>query len=375
LIKQKIHIVALDVPFPADYGGAIDIFYRIKALYELGYEITLHVFEYGRGKQQELTKFAKVNYYSRNKSFLQLFSSRPFIVQTRRSKELLANLLQDDAPILFEGIHTTWFLENEAIQRRITFVRMHNIEHEYYRGLKNNSSFFKRIHFHQEAIKLEKYQSILRFTNHVLAIKESDVSSFKKFNNSVHFLPASIPDIPGRFTKVKRYSLFHGNLSVPENEAAVKWIISALKQVIDSTFTFIIAGKNPSKNLQELCKKNHITLISNPSEEELDLLIQEAQIHVLYTGVPSGIKLKILACVHSSGQILANDKMVSGTSIEEFCTIANDPKHFKIHYLGLQNSAITLNEFQARSKFIQTHFNNQRNCLIISKLLSDETIH
>jgi hypothetical protein len=111
LTKQKLHIVSLDVPYPADYGGAIDIFYRIKALHELGFDITLHVFEYGRGKQEELSKFAKVNYYSRNKSFFQLFSTRPFIVQTRRSKALLAHLLQDDAPILFEGIHTTWFLE------------------------------------------------------------------------------------------------------------------------------------------------------------------------------------------------------------------------------------------------------------------------
>lgn len=373
MTKQKLHIVSLDVPYPADYGGAIDIFYRIKALHELGFDITLHVFEYGRGKQEELSKFAKVNYYSRNKSFFQLFSTRPFIVQTRRSKALLAHLLQDDSPILFEGIHTTWFLENKEIQRRMTFVRMHNIEHDYYHGLKKNASLFKKLFFHQEAIKLKKYQPILGKAKHLLAIKESDVSILKKFNSSVHFLPASIPDIPGEFTKVKHYSLFHGNLSVPENDAAAKWIIASLKQVLDSTFPFIIAGKNPGKKLQQLCRENDIKLIANPSDEQLDQLIQEAQIHVLYTGVPAGIKLKLLACIHSSGHVLVNKNMLSGDVFNPFVTIANDAKDFKIHYLGLQNTAISEEDFLVRSRFIQSNFNNRKNCTLLSKLLSNET--
>ena len=127
---KKLHIVCLDVPFPADYGGAIDMFYRIRALHKLGFELVLHVFEYGRGKQKELEKYGEVNYYPRSRSVLHLLSSRPFIVQSRKNNRLLQNLLKDDAPILFEGIHTTWCLEHEAIQRRITFVRMHNVEHE-----------------------------------------------------------------------------------------------------------------------------------------------------------------------------------------------------------------------------------------------------
>ena len=124
--NKNLHIICLDVPFPADYGGAIDMFYRIKALHQLGYNLTLHVYEYGRGKHAELNQFGNVIYYSRKRSFLNLFSSRPFIVQTRKNKKLLDNLLKDDFPILFEGIHTTWFLENSEIQKRTTIVRMHN---------------------------------------------------------------------------------------------------------------------------------------------------------------------------------------------------------------------------------------------------------
>lgn len=372
MTKRKLHIVSLDVPYPADYGGAIDIFYRLKALHALGFEITLHVFEYGRGKQSELERYAKVIYYSRKRSLFHLLSSRPFIVQSRKSTKLLENLRMDNAPILYEGIHTTWSLEYEDIQKRITFVRMHNLEDEYYRGLRKNASFLKKLFFQQEMVKLKKYQQILKHSTHILAIKEADIPQLKKFNPNVHLLPASIPDLPGKFTQVKRYALFHGNLSVPENIHAAKWIIHALKSVLDPSFPLVIAGKNPGKKLQRFCEMNGVRLESNPSELKLDQLIQEAQIHVLYTAVPSGVKLKLLACLHSSGHLLVNEHMLSGESLHPFCTVANTSKEFKIHFLGMMNSIISEEEFNARSKFIKTHFNNQLNCTIISNLISHE---
>jgi hypothetical protein len=366
---KNLHIICLDVPFPADYGGAIDMFYRIKALHSLGLNLTLHVFNYGRGEQSELNQFGKVIYYKRKSSFINLFSSRPYIVQTRKNIILLENLLKDDFPILFEGIHTTWYLENREIQNRTTIVRMHNLEDEYYQGLKKNSSFLKKIFFQQEAIKLKKYQAILSKASFVLAIKDADAEKLKQINRAVFVLPASIPDIQGKFTKVKRYALFHGNLSVPENEKAAIWIIEALKNVIDPTFPLIIAGKNPSLKLKNSCVKEEIELIENPDEQTLLQLIQEAQIHVLHTSIPSGIKLKLLSCVHSSGKILVNSKMVAGTSLERFCAIANDAKEFKLHFIGLQTDALTIEEFEERATFINKYFNNRRNCQIILKLI------
>ena len=151
-MRNQLHIVCLDVPFPADYGGAIDMFYRIQALHEMGLELTLHVFHYGREKQSELEKYGKVIYYERKRSFWHLFSKRPFIVQSRISAELLSNLRKDDAPILFEGIHTIWPLEMTYIQQRLTLVRMHNLEDEYYQGLRKQANWFQKIYFEQERV-------------------------------------------------------------------------------------------------------------------------------------------------------------------------------------------------------------------------------
>ncbi len=54
-----MHIVFLDNPLPADYGGAIDMYFKAKALKKLGYSLTLHVFEYGRVKQDSLNELGK----------------------------------------------------------------------------------------------------------------------------------------------------------------------------------------------------------------------------------------------------------------------------------------------------------------------------
>ena len=55
-MEKFIHVVSFDVPYPANYGGVIDVFHRLKALHKNGYKIILHCFEYGRDKQIELDK-------------------------------------------------------------------------------------------------------------------------------------------------------------------------------------------------------------------------------------------------------------------------------------------------------------------------------
>ena len=56
--RRLIHIVAFDVPYPADYGGVIDIFYKIKAIYDEGFDIKLHIYYYGhKHSKSELRKY------------------------------------------------------------------------------------------------------------------------------------------------------------------------------------------------------------------------------------------------------------------------------------------------------------------------------
>ena len=146
------------MPYPADYGGVVDVFYRIKALHEIGVKIHLHCFEYGRGQQDELNEYCvEVNYYKRNTG-LKGFSFRlPYIVNSRINKALLQNLLKDEYPVLLEGIHCTYLLFTDQLKSKKVFVRLHNVEFEYYHQLsKSENSFFKKMYFQTESRFLKR---------------------------------------------------------------------------------------------------------------------------------------------------------------------------------------------------------------------------
>ena len=43
---KAVNIVSFNIPYPPNYGGVIDVFYKIKALSKEGYEVYLHTFIY-----------------------------------------------------------------------------------------------------------------------------------------------------------------------------------------------------------------------------------------------------------------------------------------------------------------------------------------
>lgn len=324
-MKKQIHIISLDVPFPADYGGMIDVFYRIQALHQLGYGIVLHAFTYGRGEPEELKKYCKeVHYYSRKKNVFSLFSKRPFIVQTRRSKEMLQRLLADDNPIIIEGLHCAWLLENPEINQRVTIVRTHNVEHEYYQLLSQRATGWKRFFYQIEANKLRKYEKILSRANYLLAIKNTDKKHFEHWNENVFTMYPSIPAFPtSALTETKEYCLFHGNLSVEENYHSAMRIIQKIAPSLRE-IKFIIAGKNPKAELiHAMASAENIRLEMNPNEKKMNQLLQEAKVHLLLSEQATGVKLKLMYALQTMGQTIVNTNMVEGTELDEFCSVVD----------------------------------------------------
>ena len=131
--ELHLHIISFDIPYPANYGGVIDVFYKIRALYEAGVKIHLHCFKYHRQPAAELEKYCcQIHYYPRKTGLLSAISYKPYIVYSRRSKELLYNLCRDNYPILFEGLHSCYYLSHKKLQDRVKIYRESNIEHHYY---------------------------------------------------------------------------------------------------------------------------------------------------------------------------------------------------------------------------------------------------
>ena len=119
--EKHLHIISFDIPYPPNYGGVIDVFYKIKTLSGLGVKIHLHCIEYpGRERSKELDKHCvEVHYYKRKTGVFSAISFKPYIVSSRRSDEMITRLLQDDYPILFEGLHSCYYLNDSRIKDRI----------------------------------------------------------------------------------------------------------------------------------------------------------------------------------------------------------------------------------------------------------------
>ena len=361
----------MDVPYPPDYGGAIDIYYRIQALNELGYKIILHCWEYGRGEQEKLNPYThEVHYYKRVKSPKFAFSKLPFIVVSRQSNKLFQRLLNDTHPILFEGIHTTLLLNNPRLKDRIKMVRMHNIEHDYYIALSQKSKGWKTLYYRNEAKKLKNYEPVLKHAEYLLAIQENDRIHLSKFHPQVKLLPASVPPIsivPA--VAAETYCLFHGNLNVQENDLGAKWI---LNNVMSNNIKMIIAGKNPSQELVSLAKEKEAIIISNPSEDEMQKLISEARVHLLVTQQATGIKLKLINALSSGGHVLANSIMLEGTNLESLCTIFKDKNDCRQQLKKLMQKPVEVSELHRRFEILQAQFDTYENCKVFNELLSFE---
>jgi hypothetical protein len=230
-------------------------------------------------------------------------------------------------------LHTCYLLNDTRFANRKKIYRHSNIEHHYYKELaKSETSFFKKLFLKIEAFKLKRFEKILNNADLIFAVntKDADYFSLKYPKPKTIYLPSfhqnnSITSVEG----IGNYCLYNGNLSVSENYEAILWLIENVFTKIKHKV--IIAGLNPPDFLiNTILKHENVELISNPSQQKMDELIINAQIHVLYTKQPTGLKLKLLNVLYAGRFVICNSNMVSGTNLtanHSLC-ICNLPQQF-----------------------------------------------
>jgi hypothetical protein len=368
-MEKHLHIISFDVPLPANYGGVIDVYYKIKALHAQGIKIHLHCFEYGRAEALNLESLCeKVYYYKRNMRKQLLFNSLPFVVVTRSSEKLIENLLRDKHPILFEGLHSCFHLNDERLNSRIKIVRTHNIEHDYYKNLAQvERRFFRKAYFRMEANKLERFEKILDKADHVAAISKADSEYLGKQYKNVHHITAFHPNDEVKVKDGKGdFCLYHGNLEVGENNEAAMYLVKEVFSKIK--IPFIIAGKRPSAELVSVAGSfSHIQIKANINTQEIDELIRNAQINVLPTFQATGIKLKLLAALFNGRYCIVNSAMVSNTGLEELCMISDDAADMAKKITDIFVKDFVMTEKEKREGILLKDFSNEEN---VKKLIA-----
>lgn len=328
-MKHKhIHIVSFDNPYPPNYGGVIDVFYKIKALKSLGIDVTLHCFVYNDRKPSDQLKnlCREVYYYHRDTSLFRHLSVLPYAVYSRKNKQLLENLLRDNDPILFEGLMSCYYLKNKKLRNRFKIFREANIEHDYYKELfKSSRDIKKKLYYLIESFKFKKYESVLSLAQLILAISKTDEKQLKERfpQKKVEFIPCfHSNDEVTSSVGISDFILYHGNLAVAENELAAVYLCTSVFSKLNCKC--VIAGMKPSENLKNTAAiYRNVQLVANPDEETMNDLIKNAHINLLITFQPTGMKIKLLNALYAGKHIAANNAMLAGSGLQPLCHIAD----------------------------------------------------
>ncbi len=360
-----LHIVCLDVPYPVDYGGVFDLFHKIRLLHGAGVKVHLHCFEYGRGEQPALNEYCEeVTYYRRHEGHKGFSHKLPYIVCSRSNGQLLEDLLQDDHPILLEGIHCTYLLNDQRFHGRRIILRLHNVEYRYYWQLfQAERSFWKKIYYWHESNLLRRYERRIAGKVKVLAVSEKDCRQYRQEFGAadVEMLPVFLP-----FEEVRSregtgcFCLYHGNLSVVENEQAVAWLLKNVFAELE--VPLIVSGKNPSARLTRLVEQYpQACLIANPSEEELQDLITKAQVNILPSFHCTGVKLKLLNALFNGRHCVVNTDVVEATGLAGICHVADCADSIGTLIRELYKRPFTGQEIAERKEVLGRLYDNRIN--------------
>jgi hypothetical protein len=370
--SMHLHIVSYTIPYPADYGGAIDIFYKIKALSESGVKIHLHCFKYDRQPHPVLDAICyKVYYYERKEGLKYNLSKLPFIVKTRDDDQLLDNLLNDTYPILFEGLHTTLYLGHSALANRIKIVRLHNIEHEYYdKQAQFERKFRQKLFFKIEAWKLRRYERVLKHAQALATISQNDYDYYNTRFPKVFILRPFHP-----FEQVESivgkgdYALFHGDLSIAENsEIAQKLVRHVFSNV---PYRLTIAGKRPDDELLRLTGEySNITLVANPAEPDMYDLIRNAHINFAMAWHQTGMKLKLVYSLYLGRHCIANANS-SGSDFQDQVINVENLEDARDIVTTLFNSEFTLQDKEKRQAALECSLSNKLGVNILVDIIKE----
>lgn len=339
-MKKELQIVSFNYPYPPSYGGLIDVFYKIKALSELGVKIHLHCFvdRIPTKIHEELkTIVSNIFFYEKRKNPFLIFSIHPYSIEIRKSKELLKNVREIDAPVFFEGLQTSGiakYIKNEAC-----YLRLHNNEEAYYKGLsRSEENLIKKLVYFLEGFKYRFYQKSnfgIFKTVFCLSQKEFNEVNQKTANALLVGIFHGNSQVKNLIGKGK-YFLFHGDLSISDNRKALYTVIEVFKKLPEYSLT-IASDKATAKIKKSIIDCPNIKLVPIENHKNLIHLLNNAQANILLSYQKSGTKVKLFNTLFNSRFTIINDNITDDQQLIQFCHIIKNPTDLEKKIIEVAN--------------------------------------
>lgn len=371
--QKLLHIVSFDNPYPPNYGGVIDVYYKVKAFHEIGYAVHLHCFVKEIPLEFEELKAisTQVYFYKIRQNPFFLMSSLPFSVISRSDRALGENIAKIKAPILFEGLKTTCLSNDLRIKDHKKILRLQNIEEDYFNGIsKSETSLFKKLLFKIEALKYKKYKDVFLQMDQVVTLSISENELVRPYAENAVYVPVfhgntQVAHLEG----FGSYSIYHGDLSTADNLRCVAFLIDVFAKM--PTQKLVIAGGSNENYVRDLIgKKDNIEFVRLKDFEHLKQLLQNSHISISWSFQKSGTKLKAVNSLFNTRFCLINENIIDDPAIADLCVLASDEKELILQIEKLSQESFT--DFPRRKAVLENRLNDKLNALQIAKLIQDE---
>ncbi|TAD80710.1 MAG: glycosyltransferase [Oscillatoriales cyanobacterium] len=362
---MRLTVIAVEIPYPANHGGRIDIWRRIKALRALGVEVQLifwsrqppdaatvamiqaqvtefHRLRYPQGKRENLRRLWDLCVYP-----LEVTSR---IVRGPQWQQLYRTVAAFQPDVVMAD-HVHCGVVAEALSQALSvpmIVRSHNIEHLHYRdmlaaapNLKSKvRRFFSQNHF--ERFETRILQRCLAFYD----ISSVDLQFWRArgFRNGhllpplieLPELPAEPADQPERLTDSAAEApydvVFLGNLRTENNVTGVQWFLDRVLPLLRDQkpeIRVLIAGSEPVDWIAAACDRAaNITLLPDPPNALA--VYRSARVCIDPVAVGRGVSMKSLDMLAAGRPIVSFGKGTSGLpeAVKGYFRVAPEPAAF-----------------------------------------------
>ena len=329
----------------------------------------MHCFADGDVPAQLQAVTQAVYFYRPSKSPMLLFSRLPFSVASRNRAKLLQNLQKIDAPILFEGLKTTFVVNQNALPNRPKILRLHNIEQDYFAGIaKSENSWLRKFLFGLESRKYKRYEGILSRFDRVATLSLVEHGQMqKRFGNSVY-----VPVFHGNQT-VKNLGglgqnvLYHGDLGTADNIKSALFLIESFREMPDIELV-IASGTRNAEVDKAVSATPNARFEAFDTFEQLQDLFDRAHINISWSFQRSGTKLKVINALFNGRHSVINENITDDENLVGLCHVAKTKGELKSQITRLMN--VAYDDVKIRSAVLARHFDDVQNAKSIAALLT-----
>jgi len=374
---ERILLVANDFPYPLNHGAAIDMWWHIQTLKNLGFRVDIVATVKAMPPEEDIqTLKAQVDQLfivQRQRGFKSAAAALPFQVQSRADLRTVA-LSSEYKAVVMVAEHVCSILQNPNLRAQKRILRLHNDEVRFFQELsKSSKNLLRKAFYRSEAAKFRVLSPKIMAKCDALWFisdyeRKQHVKKHPADREKAFFVPPRVDrNAMGHRLLEGCRVLFIGTLAFANNSSAVEWYVSQVHQLLCGVvgYNFVVAGNTVGESAEVLegivAPYQNITLIANP--KEIESLYGSAAVFVNPVFRGAGLKMKTIDAILAGLPVVTTSTGVEGTGLmhQRHLLVADTPKEFAECIRSIFNDRRMASELVAAAqKFVVTEFDQEK---------------